>query len=239
MAAGQTLFHYTTTIQNHMSYNAAKYGEDYAYPSLETSASLTDDMRTMLEVYMEGARDADAMLGRLVDYFSDRSEPVLLVFFGDHLPYLGDNQAGYAAIGSDVAKEEAKRADALCSYEVPYVIWVNDAAADTLDWANTVKSMGFAENNRISASFLGAAVVDLTGHANNTPWFRFLNELRRLVPVVQKKIFMLPDGTYCKDSKLYQWKSEDGSVTGKDIQDAVLQWRQWSYYKLRYKDIDS
>ena len=48
---------------------------------------------------MEGARDADAMLGRLRDYFAGRSEPVVLVFFGDHLPYLGDNQLGYRELG--------------------------------------------------------------------------------------------------------------------------------------------
>ena len=28
--------------------------------------------QTMLKVYVEGVRDADAMLGRLVDYFSQR-----------------------------------------------------------------------------------------------------------------------------------------------------------------------
>ena len=26
-------------------------------------------------------------------------EPVVLVFFGDHLPYLGDNQMAYAELG--------------------------------------------------------------------------------------------------------------------------------------------
>ena len=34
MAAGENLFHYTTTIQNHMSYTADKYGEGYDYPGV-------------------------------------------------------------------------------------------------------------------------------------------------------------------------------------------------------------
>ena len=41
---------------------------------------------------------------RLTDYFSAGDEPVVLVFFGDHLPYLGDNQLAYRELGSDVAQ---------------------------------------------------------------------------------------------------------------------------------------
>ncbi|MFR7893862.1 MAG: sulfatase-like hydrolase/transferase [Dysosmobacter sp.] len=65
----------------------------------------------MLEVYTEGVRDADAMLGRLVDLLRRAEEPVVLVFFGDHLPYLGDNQKGYAELGSEVSIPENERED--------------------------------------------------------------------------------------------------------------------------------
>ena len=99
MAAGETLFHYTTTIQNHMSYTLDKYGESYAYPEVPLNTAVSDEVETLLRVYTEGARDADAMLGRLVDTFSAVEEPVVLVFFGDHLPYLGDNQLAYAELG--------------------------------------------------------------------------------------------------------------------------------------------
>ena len=183
MASGKNLFHYTTTIQNHMSYTADKYGEGYTYPALPLNAEVSDQVRTMLEVYTERARDADAMLGRLRDYFAGRSEPVVLVFFGDHLPYLGDNQLGYRELGFT---EEANWSE-LTSYETPYVIWANDAAAETLDWENTVTGLGLQET--VSASFLGAAVVELTGR--ETAWSAFLNGLRREAPVVQKEVYVL------------------------------------------------
>ena len=117
----------------------------------------------MLEVYTEGVRDADAMLGRLTAYFSEREEPVVLVFYGDHLPYLGDNQLGYQALG---LTQEADW-DALRSYETPYVIWANDAAAETLDWDAAAEALDLPET--ISASFLGAAVLELTGRGEETP----------------------------------------------------------------------
>lgn len=235
-AAGKLLFHYTTTIQNHMSYTADKYGEGYDFPAVETSAALSDQVRTMLEVYIEGARDADAMLGRLRDYFAGQNEPVVLVFWGDHLPYLGDAMLGYAELGLEVAVKENERQDPLCSYETPYVIWANDAAADILDWEKAVEALDLPENGTLSASFLGAAVLELTGRGQESAWFAYLNELRRQTPVVQKNVYMLMDGTYIQERDLDQWAPENGP-SGDDIQASVQKWRRWSYYKLRYKDV--
>ena len=225
VAQGELLCNYTTTIQNHMSYTADKYGEGYVYPPVETDAQLTDDVRTMLEVYIEGARDADAMLGRLVDYFSQTDEPVVLAFWGDHLPYLGDNQLAYAQLGSEVALSDDDRESALCSYETPYVIWANDAAAQVLDWESAVERLDLPETNRLSASFLGAALLELTGRGEESPWFSFLNQLRRELPVVQKKTYMTMDGTITPLLTSAQ-------------QEMIDQWRQWSYYKLRYKEVE-
>lgn len=233
---GEPLFHYTTTIQNHMSYTLDKYGEDYPYPDVPLTVSVSEEVETLLKVYIEGARDADAMLGTLVDAFSESSEPVVLVFFGDHLPYLGDNQLAYAELGLDVALAEEDRADALCSYETPYVIWANDAAAQELDWENAVASLDLPDNGRLSAAFLGSTVLELTGRAGESPWFDFLNQLRREVPVVQKKTYMTPDGTYIKERDLLDWAPAEGP-DGTQISEDVLKWRQWSYYKLRYKDV--
>ena len=237
VSQGKSLFHYSTTIQNHMSYTADKYGSDYPFPTLESSAQISDSVKTMLEVYLEGVRDGDAMLGRLTEYFSRQNEPVVLVFFGDHLPYLGDNQLGYSELGMEVAIPENDRINVLCSYETPYVIWANHAAAATLDWDSAVEMLGIPENGKISASFLGAAVAELTGRAEQDNWFRYLNELRRITPVVQKKTYMTMDGTYIPNRELDDWASESG-LTGQDIRAAVLKWRQWSYYNLRYKDME-
>ena len=229
VSVGQPLFHYTTTIQNHMSYTADKYGADYDYPDVPLTVSVSEEVETLLEVYMEGVRDADAMLGRLVDYFAACGEPVVLVYFGDHLPYLGDNQLGYQELGMT----EQETWNALKSYETPYVIWANDAAAEALDWENTIAGLDLPEDGQLSAAFLGAAVLELTGRTGESPWFDFLNDLRRTAPVVQKQAVVLSDGTLVPD--LAQWAAED--PTGQTLADQILQWRQWSYYHLRYKDI--
>ena len=222
---GELLCNYTTTIQNHMSYTADKYGADYEYPDVPLTVSVSPEVETLLKVYVEGARDADAMLGRLVDYFSATDEPVVLAFWGDHLPYLGDNQLGYEELGSEVALSEEERSDPLCSYETPYVIWANDAAAEILDWDAAVEALDLPESHKLSASFLGAALVELTGRTGESPWFDFLNQLRRELPVVQKKTYLTMDSTYTK-------------IISSEQEQLIHQWRKWSYYKLRYKDID-
>lgn len=223
ISAGELLFHYTTTIQNHMSYTADKYGEGYEFPPVPLTISVSDEVETMLRVYAEGVRDADAMLGRLVDTFSAQEEPVVLVYFGDHLPYLGDNQLGYQALG---LTQEADW-DALRSYETPYVIWANDAAAETLDWDAAAEALDLPET--ISASFLGAAVLELTGRGEETPWFAFLNALRRVSPVVQKQTCVLADGSTVSPL--------DAGAVPDALEDSLRQWRCWSYYKLRYQEI--
>ena len=233
VSEGRPLFNYTTTIQNHMSYTADKYGEGYVFPPVSTTADISPETRSMLEVYTEGVRDADAMLGRLTAYFAEREEPVVLVFYGDHLPYLGDNQKGYAELGSEVSIPENEREDILCSYKTPYVLWANDAAADTLNWSEAVAALDLPEDGVLSASFLGSVLLDLTGRAGESPWFDFLSSLRRIAPVVQKKTYILADGSVLPQRILNE-QTDEASM---ELKDAVRKWRCWSYYKLKYADV--
>lgn len=220
---GLPLFHYTTTIQNHMAYTIDKYGEEYTFPAVQTNADLSPDTETQLAVYVEGVRDADAMLGRLTGYFTGRKEPVVLVFWGDHLPHLGDGQLGYKELGIDVFSAMEGQGN-LTAYKTPYVIWANDAAAEALDWDNAVQALDLPEDRVISAAYLGALTLELTGRREESPWFSFLNEMRRELPVVQNQICVPMDAS--------------AGMTPTEAQTRLLEkWRNWSYYKLIYKDV--
>ena len=225
-AAGQPLFNYTTTIQNHMAYKYAKYGEDYDYPTVPLAFPVAEEVQEMVDVYVEGVRDADALLGQLRDYFSRREEPVVLVYYGDHLPYLGDDHLGYSALNLDAALPETERRDSLSIYQTPFIIWANDAAAQVLDWDAAVAALDLPKSGKLSAAFLGAAVLELTGRGTDTAWFAFLNQLRREVPVVQKNLCNVIDGHYVYVNALPE-----------ALQERIQKWRQWSYYKLEQKEL--
>ena len=217
---GDNLFAYVTTIQNHMSYDYGKYGDGYTFKKVYTDKEVSYDNRAYLPVYMEGIYDADASLKKMTDYFSQREEPVVLVFFGDHFPALGADREVYKELGLPMADETGNSSDdPFCAYEPPYLVWANDSAAEELDFERTVKSLDLPEDGIISANYLGAVLLELTGRGEEDSFFQYLNEMRRELPVVS-------GGRY---------KDADGNIITKlseDQKELVSKLQRWSYYRL-------
>ena len=217
---GDNLFAYVTTIQNHMSYDYGKYGDGYTFKKVYTDKEVSYDNRAYLPVYMEGIYDADASLKKMTDYFSQREEPVVLVFFGDHFPALGADREVYKELGLPMADETGNSSDdPFCAYEPPYLVWANDSAAEELDFEKTVKSLNLPEDGIISANYLGAVLLELTGRGEEDSFFQYLNEMRRELPVVS-------GGRY---------KDADGNIITKlseDQKELVSKLQRWSYYRL-------
>lgn len=218
-AQGAPDFTYAVTIQNHMSYTEDKYG-DYVCPEVETRAELSPEIQTAVNVYAEGIRDANALLRELTDYYSSREEPVLLVFFGDHLPYLGDNRQGYVELGLP-AGDASGAEDPFAAYTAPFLIWCNEAGAELLDFDSAIEALDLPGDGRISACHLGAAVLELTGRGEVSPWFAFLNELRRELPVIHNGAYLDADGQLSFELDAKQ-------------AELVSKMRCWTYYKLKY-----
>ena len=160
------------------------------------------------------------MLEDLTEFYSEQSEPVLLVFFGDHLPYLGDNRQGYAELGLPAASVTGGE-DPFAAYTAPVLFWCNDAAAEALDFANAIEALDLPADGRISACYLGAVVLELTGRGEVSPWFAFLNEMRRELPVLHNGYYEGADGEITTEQT-----AEEAAL--------VSRMRCWAYYKLRY-----
>ena len=219
VSSGVPDFTYAVTIQNHMSYTEDKYG-DYACPKVETTVELSPEVQTAVDVYAEGIRDANAMLKELTEFYSEQSEPVLLIFFGDHLPYLCDNRAGYRELGL-AAADASGAEDPFAAYTAPYLIWCNEAGAELLDFDRAIESLELPESGRMSACYLGAAVLELTGRGEASSWFGFLNEARRELPVIHGGTYMDTDG-----DTFFELGTEQSALLSK--------MRCWTYYKMEY-----
>ena len=218
-ADGGLDFTYAVTIQNHMSYTEEKYG-DYACPEVETAAELSPEIQTAVNVYAEGIRDANAMLAELTEFYSAQEEPVLLLFFGDHLPYLGDNRQGYIELGLSAAEIYGGE-DPYAAYTAPFLLWCNEAAAQELDFEAAIEALELPGDGRISACYLGAAVLELCGRGEVSPWFGYLNEMRRELPIMHGGVFETADGALTTE------------LSGEQAQ-LLSKMRCWAYYKLRY-----
>ena len=99
------VFLHAVTMQNHTNYNKDNYPDDQRVKVLNAPSGISRSTLGALEDFATGIRDADAMLGRLTDYFSQVAEPVILVFWGDHYNPIDSNydvftKSGYASDSS-------------------------------------------------------------------------------------------------------------------------------------------
>ena len=100
------VFLHAVTMQNHTNYNAANYPDDQRVHVASAPAGLKQSTIGALEDFATGVRDADALLGKLVNYFSQVDEPVILVFWGDHYNPIDSGydvytKTGYASADSN------------------------------------------------------------------------------------------------------------------------------------------
>ena len=93
------VFLHAVTMQNHTNYNKDNYPDDQRVKVTEAPAGLKASTVGALEDFATGIRDADAMLGKLTEYFSQVDEPVILVFWGDHYNPIDSNYDVYTATG--------------------------------------------------------------------------------------------------------------------------------------------
>ena len=161
---GAPVFMQITTMENHQPYTAEKYG----YPSgLDyTCESLSDSEREVLDALLIGLRHADAALGRLADYFEGCGEPVMLVFYGDHLPSmtLSDASTLYSTLGSVPTVDSLQwTPDELKEMlSTDYLIWTNYETEPEEDCAE-------------SSVLLGANVLARAG-LDRSLYFRWLSK---------------------------------------------------------------
>ena len=75
--------------------NKDKYDE---YDIDIVDSDLDEELNNSIKSYAQGIYDADKQLGRLYDYIQTLDEDTIIVFYGDHLPYI-------KADGKDVLTE--------------------------------------------------------------------------------------------------------------------------------------
>ncbi len=216
------IFGYITTIQNHMVYTVKKYGD---LPIEQAPVKgISQEAKDYFSVYLEGVRDADQMLKDLTDYFNDQDESVVLVFFGDHLPNLGENYLAYKALGLDVGNEDSVD-QVINTYSTPYIIWSNQAAGKTMNLSELAKQLGLSPEKKLNANFLGATLLELLDFKGQDEYMDFLNDLRKEIPVFYKNYYQTKDGKYTNQLTEQQ-------------QMLIDKMHKWEYYKLKYEKVN-
>lgn len=121
-----------------------------------------DDLKEVNN-YVQAITDLDLGLERLIKYFEDKEEPLLLYVFGDHMPVLGINEkSGYL---SDIYKK----------YCTPVYAYSNYCDVNSI------------ENNYISLNQITIEVLEKSG-IKYRPYYDILNNIREKAPIMHKEI---------------------------------------------------
>ena len=173
-AGGERYFQFSVTYQNH-----GPYEDDTRLYEVEyfDASGVSEGAGNALNNYLGGVNATSEAMAELVDSFRDESEPVVVVFFGDHKPWMGNSLAYYRELGISFYPEE--ETGFYNHYATPYLIWANDAA-------KAVTGNDFTgEGRNISPCFLMTEVFDLCGYEGDA-FMQAGRELREKTPLVHK-----------------------------------------------------
>ena len=182
-AAGEPYFNFSVSYQNHGPYATDTLNDPGHL--FAAQGELSDSSHIILNNYLDGIYRTGQELEKMVDTLRADSEPVILVLFGDHKPWLGDDSFVYAELGIELSLSDSE--SFYNFYETPYLIWANDAAREILG------SEFRGEGPDISPCFLMMQLFDLAGWEGDG-YMQALRELCESVPVVNDAGIYLING---------------------------------------------
>lgn len=179
---------FAVTMQNHGPYEKLRYPTKHI--SIHSSFDIGIAKEEGLQTYSDGISDGDNGLKILVSELSKRSRPTLLIFFGDHLPMMGQN--------FEVFKETGFVTGSPNSFSIPELKRIR--TTPLVVWSN---SINIDENQGIISPSFIPNIIDHAVGLDNPFYGQFLGNLRKQYNVIDQKILGNVHGSLEKD-----WRSQ-------------------------------
>ena len=118
-------FIFGITMENHSLYQNKFKKEDLTI-DVQNSALSSKEIST-LKNFSKGLSDSDKALKQLYDYVMNREKETVVLWFGDHLPTLGNDFSPYTTTGVLHSSESENWSDSEIKYmfSTPYIIFAN------------------------------------------------------------------------------------------------------------------
>ncbi len=172
-------FNFTVTIENHGPYTVSENNKKTLY---KRPKKMSDENYNIINNYLNGIYDTDMLLGEIFAFAKTREEPVAILFFGDHLPFLDEENECFDALGYSVSHKTDK--GLTNKYMVEYLMWCNNAAEEII---GDVKK---GEGPTISSNFLGTELLNYLG-MEKSPFFNYVEKVQETANVISPKYFMM------------------------------------------------
>ena len=183
--SGKPYFSFNLNIQSHGPYETASYNGEHEY----LTGDYSDACKNAVNNYMNAIMEGDQELMALVDKLRADEDPVVLVVFTDHLPWMGDGNDFYREMGINVDVEGNSEDSFRRRYQTDYLIWANDAAKEILGSDFT------GEGPTISPCYLMNLVFDQCGW-DGPGFMQAMDDMMEVFPVVTTRGFYVVDDVF-------------------------------------------
>ena len=184
------LFSFTVTYQNHGPYGADLFDGARVLPE---DTGWSEESCGILSHYLYTVEDTVTQLLRFTDGLDALDSPVVLVLFGDHKPWLGNDKAVYRELGVDLALDTEQGFRNI--FETPYLIWANRAAKTALGRPFS------GSGGDISPCLLMEELFDCCGW-DGPAFMQLARDMRARSPLLHQRGRFLVDGEFLSASEL-------------------------------------
>jgi len=164
-------FSFNVSYQNHGPYPCWETSEPYFI----NRGELSDSSFNILNNYLTGIYDTNRRLEEFINALRYDPEPVVVVAFGDHMPWLGHAHSVYLELGINI--DGSTPEGFLNFHSLPYFIWANYAARELIghDFVG--------EGRSFSPAFLMGEAFSLLGWEGEA-YMKALRELQETIDVI-------------------------------------------------------
>ena len=202
-------FNFNVTIQNHGPY-PSKAPE---ITRIARPEGMTDEEFNILCHYLNNLSDASELLYEVTEFANSLDRPVVVVFFGDHLPYLDAELNIYKTIGYSLISDGSNDSEAYIKQHLtPYIIWGNNSFYKTHK-KTLPKYSGIISSNFLVGKLTEFMDIDLS------PYFMFIKDISKEIQIISAKINVIKGTEYNDFPKEYE--------------DSIRKYRILQYYNLK------
>ena len=173
------LFVFNVTMQNHGGYEATENIQQEIYITNEDGTPKAGVERT--NQYLSLVYESDKQLQKLIEYFQEQEEPVVVLMFGDHQANTGDTEWLRALSGIQYESDATPKQNQ-DKYITPFFIWANYDIEER-------------QIERLSVNYLSSYLMQAIGM--EMPLYnQYLLKLSETLPVINTQGYIDKNGVY-------------------------------------------
>ena len=208
------VFSFSVSYQGHGPYSDSVcwWGET---DDFVRNYSLPEAERTILANYLGSVMSTQNYLSLFIENFREMEEPVVVVVFGDHKPWLGNGNSVYKSLGIDL--DRGSKEGFYNYWSTRYLIWANDAAKAVI--GRDLEG----EGPDVSPCFLMNVLFDQLGWKGDA-YMQAVDQCWREVPVIHAQdMYITADGDLKAAGQLTEEQAE-----------LVRRFRNLEYYRVHH-----